>query len=104
MDEDASLRRYGLNPVGASLDEVRDLLLLTVQVRVEQEAQGHGDTELMKLCCVQLFNAGSLDDVLLIRQAKSASMDGIPAKAVQVWIQETPADSWAVGGFLTADK
>ncbi|MFJ9583059.1 hypothetical protein [Streptomyces acidicola] len=63
----------GLHPVGASLDEVRGLL--TVQVRQEQEAQGYGDTELMKLCCVQLFNAGSLEDVLLIWQAKSASMD-----------------------------
>ncbi|WP_232839246.1 hypothetical protein [Streptomyces triticisoli] len=73
MDEDESLRRYGLHPVGASLDEVRGML--AVQVRLEQEAQGHGDTELMKLCCVQLFNAGSLDDVLLIWQAKSASMD-----------------------------
>ncbi|MFJ7048809.1 hypothetical protein ACIQVC_36210 [Streptomyces sp. NPDC101112] len=29
----------------------------------------------MKPCCVQLFNAGSLDDVLLIWKAKSASMD-----------------------------
>ncbi|MEU7379044.1 MULTISPECIES: hypothetical protein [unclassified Streptomyces] len=73
MDEDESLRRYGLHPVGVSLDEVRGLLRF--QVRLEQEAQGHGDTELMKLSCVQLFNAGSLDDVLLIWQAKSASMD-----------------------------
>ncbi|MPY51300.1 hypothetical protein [Streptomyces acidicola] len=73
MDEDESLRRYGLHPVGASLDAVRRLL--AVQVRLEQEAQGYGDTELMKLCCVQLFNAGSLNDVLLIWQAKSASLD-----------------------------
>lgn len=37
-------------------------------------AQGGGDTELMKLRCVQLFNVGSLDDLPLIWQAKSASM------------------------------
>ncbi|MFF4545599.1 hypothetical protein [Streptomyces sp. NPDC001435] len=73
MDEDESLHRYGLHPVGPSLDEVRNLLI--AQVRLEQESQGNGDTELMKLCCVQLFNVGSLDDVLLIWQAKSASMD-----------------------------
>lgn len=73
MDEDESLHRYGLRPVGPSLEEVRGVL--TTHIRWEREAQGNGDTELMKLCCVQLFNAGSLDDVLLIWQAKSASMD-----------------------------
>jgi 4-oxalocrotonate tautomerase len=28
---------------------------------------------------------------------------GIPADSVQVWIQETPTDSWGQGGVLTAD-
>ncbi|MGY4906193.1 hypothetical protein ACWD9K_25505 [Streptomyces sp. 900116325] len=73
MDEDACLHRYGLHPVDAGLDEVRGLL--RVHIRLEQQAQGDGDTELMKLCCVQLFNACSLDDVLLIWTAKCASMD-----------------------------
>jgi hypothetical protein len=73
MDEDECLHRYGLHPVGVGLDEVRGLL--GAHIRLERQAQGHGDTELMKLCCVQLFNSGSLDDVLLIWKAKSASMD-----------------------------
>ncbi len=73
MDEDESMHRYGLHPTGADLDEVRDLL--TAQIRLENRAQGDGDTELMKLCCVQLFNAGVIDDVPLIWQAKTASMD-----------------------------
>ncbi|MFC8515809.1 hypothetical protein [Streptomyces sp. NPDC057257] len=73
MDEDESLRRYGLHPAGADLDEVRGLL--TEQTRLEKRAQGDGDTELMKLCCVQLFNAGSLDDVPLIWRAKTAGLD-----------------------------
>ena len=29
---------------------------------------------------------------------------GVPADSVQIWIQETPADSWGQGGVLTADK
>jgi 4-oxalocrotonate tautomerase len=29
---------------------------------------------------------------------------GVPAASVQIWIQETPADSWGQGGVLTADK
>ncbi|MFE0700023.1 hypothetical protein [Streptomyces sp. NPDC058872] len=73
MDEDESLDRYGLHPVGADLDEVRGLL--SAHRRREEAAQGDGDTELMKLCCVQLFNAGVLDDVLHIWRAKTASMD-----------------------------
>ena len=67
LDEDESLHRYGLHPTGTSLDEVRELL--SVQTRFEQRTQGKGDTELTKRCRVQLFNAGLLDDVLLIRNA-----------------------------------
>ncbi|WP_441248741.1 hypothetical protein [Kitasatospora sp. McL0602] len=73
MDEDESLRRYGLRPTGTSLGEVRELL--TAQTRLERRAQGDGDTALMKLCCVQLFHAGGLDDVLLVWSAKTASFD-----------------------------
>ncbi len=29
---------------------------------------------------------------------------GLPAEAVDVWIQEVSADSWGRGGKLTADK
>ncbi|MGP4085632.1 hypothetical protein [Streptomyces sp. KR55] len=73
MNEDESLHRYGLNPADVNLDDVRSLLI--AHTRREKRAQGDGDTELMKLCCVQLFNSGGLDDLLLIWKAKSASMD-----------------------------
>lgn len=69
MDEGECLHRYGLRPVG----EVRGRR--RVHIRLERQAQGDGDTELMKLGCVQLFNAGSLDDVLLIWMAKCVGMD-----------------------------
>jgi 4-oxalocrotonate tautomerase len=29
---------------------------------------------------------------------------GVPADSVQVWIQETPPESWGQGGTLTADR
>ncbi|CAM5608086.1 hypothetical protein [Streptomyces aurantiogriseus] len=73
MDEQESLRRYGLRPVGADLDEIR--ALLREHTARERRAQGDGDTVLMKLCCVQLFNSGDLDDVLLVWSAKQASFD-----------------------------
>lgn len=42
----------------------------------------------------------------LVRRVTDAFVDAlqIPAEAVQVWIQEVPTDSWAIGGTLTADK
>ncbi|MFD7702813.1 hypothetical protein [Streptomyces caelestis] len=73
MDVKESLRRYGLRPVGADLDEVR--ALLREHTARERRAQGEGDTELMRLCCFQLFNSGDVDDVLLVWSAKQASFD-----------------------------
>jgi hypothetical protein len=82
MDEEESLRLYGLHPAGRSLDEIR--ALLAAEIRKERLAQGNGDVELMKLCCVQLFNTGALDDVLLIWHAKTASMDADCSVDVQL--------------------
>ncbi|MEV5972310.1 hypothetical protein [Streptomyces sp. NPDC051921] len=73
MDERESLCRYGLRPVGADLDEIR--ALLRGHTARERRSQGEGDTVLMKLCCVQLFNNGDLDDVLLVWSAKQAGFD-----------------------------
>jgi hypothetical protein len=69
MNEDEILDRYGLRPSGQQLDEVRNLLVRLAQLMVD------ADTEAMKLCCVQLFNHGSLADVPLIWQAKESSWD-----------------------------
>lgn len=42
----------------------------------------------------------------LVKGITEAFVDsyGIPADSVQVWIQETPPDSWGQAGILTADK
>jgi len=42
----------------------------------------------------------------LIEKITDAFVDtlGLPAELVQVWIQETPPESWGVAGRLTADK
>ncbi|MTE11400.1 4-oxalocrotonate tautomerase DmpI [Nocardia aurantiaca] len=41
----------------------------------------------------------------LVRRITDAFVDAyqIPAEAVQVWIHETPADSWGTAGRLTVD-
>ncbi|WP_042365924.1 hypothetical protein [Streptacidiphilus neutrinimicus] len=73
MDEEEGLRRYGLRPALADLGEIR--ALLSAHTERERRTQGEGDTELMKLCCVQLFNSGDIDDALLVWSAKEASYD-----------------------------
>ena len=73
MNQDVHLRRYGLRPPERDLDEIRQIL--QTQTALERQRQGDGDTELMKLCCVELFNTGVLDDVPRIWQAKESSWD-----------------------------
>lgn len=42
----------------------------------------------------------------LVRRITDAFVDAykIPAETVQVWIQETPPESWAAAGTLIADR
>jgi 4-oxalocrotonate tautomerase len=42
----------------------------------------------------------------LVTRITDAFVDalGVPADSVQVWIQETPPNSWGQGGVLTADR
>jgi hypothetical protein len=82
VNEEVSLRRYGLRPSEGDLDEIRQVL--QTQTAFERHRQGDGDTELMKLCCVQLFNGGHLDDVLRIWRAKQSSWDAYCALDVQL--------------------
>ena len=73
MDEIASLQRFGLTPKQSDLPEIR--ALLAEQTEAESREQGDGDTLLMRLACVQLFNAGSVEDSLAIWRARMASFD-----------------------------
>ncbi|MBA9002206.1 hypothetical protein [Thermomonospora cellulosilytica] len=82
MDADESLRRYGLRPSAADLVRIRSLL--EAHASLERAGQGRGDTELMRLCCVQLFAAGVLDDVLTIWRAKQSSFDAACSIDVQL--------------------
>ncbi|MBS2032327.1 MAG: hypothetical protein JST54_30790 [Deltaproteobacteria bacterium] len=73
MSLEAHLARFGLQITPEDADDIR--AILHQQVQAERASQGDGDTELMRLCCVQLFGLGQLDDVLRIWEAKTASFD-----------------------------
>ena len=78
MNEDEILDKYGLRPTGRRLDEIRSLLKQLTSLGPD------ADTLAMKLYCVQLFNGGSVFDVLLIWRAKESSWDAHCSVDVQL--------------------
>jgi hypothetical protein len=82
MTEDEALCRFTLHPAPEQLPELR--ALLRAETSKERASQGRGDTELMKLLCVCLFHEGSLEDTLLVFDAKSASMDANASIDIQL--------------------
>jgi hypothetical protein len=82
MDEDECLRRFGLTPGPDDLPAIRRLLV--ARTASEAASQGDGDTLLMKLLCVQLFNVGLVQDALLVWRAKRSSFDAMCSIDVQL--------------------
>jgi hypothetical protein len=82
MTESELLDRFGVSPVQEVLPIIRETL--RTAAASERASQGSGDTELMKLCCVQLFCAGQLADVLEIWRAKTSSMDADASIDIQL--------------------
>lgn len=82
MNVEEALDRYGLRPAPEVVPEIRQLL--RQQTQKERACQGSGDTELMKLLCVQLFASGSAADTLLTWEAKRSSMDADASIDIQL--------------------
>lgn len=82
MNRKQSMQRFGLQPSASDLDEIREIL--ANEIEKESRQQGLGDTELIKLSCIQLFSAAQLRDVFLIWQAKTASMDSDGSVDIQL--------------------
>jgi hypothetical protein len=82
VTEEELLEKFGVTPDSSYLNEIRGIL--SAEVEREEQDQGAGDTELMRLCCVQLFSAGNPADALLIWKAKSASMDAAASIEIQL--------------------
>ena len=71
MTEDEALSRFGLAPTASDIPAVRDILTSQI-IAAENEDD---DSELIKLCCIQLFSAGDPSDAILIWAAKRSSFD-----------------------------
>ena len=67
--EDEILQRFGLHPSDGDLAEIRAII-------AEQATLGwDAHVEVMKICCIGLFNAGHVADSLLIWRAKESNWD-----------------------------
>lgn len=82
MTEDELLKRFGVSPKGEDVPVITEIL--RDAAALERSRQGAGDTELMRLCCVQLFCARQLDSVLEIWGAKTSSMDADASIDIQL--------------------
>tara|TARA_R110002072_G_scaffold218395_1_gene376191 strand:- start:913 stop:1440 length:528 start_codon:yes stop_codon:yes gene_type:complete len=90
------LERFGLQPSAGELGEIRRLLIVEVE---REDNSEEGDDDLIKLLCVQLFNAGNLQDTLLIWQAKTSSFDNSIGVEVQLLCGN---GLWATKEYLKA--
>jgi hypothetical protein len=82
MDVEECIDRFGLQPDQQHLAAIRSIL--KEQIDAERQQQGLGDTELIKLCCIQLFSVGDVSDIELIWHAKTSSMDADASVDVQL--------------------
>ena len=82
MNEATFLEQIGLRVSTEHLERVR--AILSTEEDKERAQQGRGDTELMRVCCAALFNAGVAADSLVIWRAKTASMDADASIDVQL--------------------
>ncbi|WP_425395284.1 hypothetical protein [Aeoliella sp.] len=72
MTAEESLARYGLVPAKADLPSIRTLL----QQEIACGREGRpSEEDVALLCCVQLFSAGELQDVLFVWSAKQSCFD-----------------------------
>jgi hypothetical protein len=78
VDEDTLLSRFGTHPTGPALDEIRRLL------REARAAGPEADTLAMMVLYVQLFNHGSVEDILEIWRAKESSWDAHASIDIQL--------------------
>ena len=72
MNVEESLARFGLVPADEDLPQIREILAR--EAEAERTGTGRQD-DLARLCCVQLFSRGMVEDILRIWDAKMSGFD-----------------------------
>ncbi|MBM0229699.1 MULTISPECIES: hypothetical protein [Micromonospora] len=81
-DADQHLAAYGLRVAAGQVPIVRDVLMRETQREAETYAGTGtvpGNTQLMRICAVQLWHVGAVEDALVVHRARGTSMDATGA-------------------------
>ena len=80
MTYDEALQKFGLPASPESRDRIRRLLA----GQIELEKREEGGEEMLRVLCLQLFSLGSVEDALLIWEAKQSSFDACCGLDIQL--------------------
>ncbi|WCN79517.1 hypothetical protein [Micromonospora sp. LH3U1] len=81
-DAEEHLAAYGLRVGADQVPTVREVLVRETQREADTYAgmgTVPGNTQLMRICAVQLWHAGTVEDALLVHRARGTSMDATGA-------------------------
>ncbi|MCG5445750.1 hypothetical protein NIE79_004271 [Micromonospora sp. NIE79] len=88
-DAEEHLAAYGLRVSADQIPIVRNLLVREIRHETDTYAglgTVPGNTELMRICAIQLWHAGAVEDVLLVNRARGTSMDATGAVDVELML------------------
>lgn len=88
-DADQHLAAYGLRVAADQVPIVRDVLMRETRHEADTYAgKGSvpGNTQLMRICAVQLWHAGAVEDALVVHRARRTSMDATGAVDVELML------------------
>lgn len=106
-DADQHLATYGLHVAPDQVPIVRDVLMRETRREADTYAgRGTipGNTQLMRICAVQLWHAGAVEDVLLVHRARRSSMDATGAVDAELMLGAGVARTKAYLATLATDE
>ncbi|MGC4837942.1 hypothetical protein ACLQ3D_25910 [Micromonospora vinacea] len=88
-DAEDHLAAYGLRVSDDQVPIIRNILVRETRHEADTYAglgSVPGNTQLMRICAIQLWHAGAVEDVLLVHRARGTSMDATGAVDVELML------------------
>ncbi|MET7866496.1 hypothetical protein [Micromonospora taraxaci] len=106
-DADEYLAAHGLRVDAGRVPVVRDILIRETRHEADFYAGTGtvpGNTQLMRICAVQLWHAGAVEDALLVSRARGTSMDATGAIDAELMLGAGVARTQEYVGALHTDE
>ncbi|WP_433261561.1 hypothetical protein ACQPWR_20375 [Micromonospora vinacea] len=88
-DAEEHLAAYGLRVSDDQVPIIRNILVRETRHEADTYAglgTVPGNTQLMRICAIQLWHAGAVEDVLLVHRARGTSMDATGSVDVELML------------------